>query len=65
MSRSSTTASSVIAATALAHSALRARSQRVPEQEERVFRVVNGLPEQVHHPVWAVMQSGSLAAVFV
>jgi undecaprenyl-diphosphatase len=37
----------------------------VTQAEERVFRLANGAPDIAHLPVWAVMQSGSLAAVFV
>jgi undecaprenyl-diphosphatase len=33
--------------------------------EESAFRAVNRLPSVLHIPVWAVMQFGSLASVFV
>lgn len=33
--------------------------------EERVFRTFNDAPQQLHIPVWAVMQSGSLAGVYI
>ncbi len=42
-----------------------ARAGGVSRAEEQVFRSVNGLPNALHGPLWAVMQSGSLAAVFV
>lgn len=60
--RRSTTA---IAATVLVESARRASSHRVSSTEAGVFRAFNQLPAGVHIPVWAVMQSGSLIAVFV
>jgi membrane-associated phospholipid phosphatase len=56
---------SALVAGALAESARRARSGEVRPPEERVFRVANGAPNGLHPPLWAVMQSGSLAAVFV
>jgi len=43
----------------------RARTRQVSPAEERVFRLFNNRPDAIHIPVWAVMQSGSLAAVFV
>lgn len=46
-------------------SALRARSGSVGPVEEAVFRRCNGVPDAVHPPVWLLMQSGSLGAVFV
>ena len=46
-------------------SARLASRRTVGASEERVFRSANGAPEQLPLPVWAVMQSGSLAAVFV
>ena len=42
-----------------------ARTDGVSTIEERVFRTFNRAPDAIHVPVWAVMQSGSLAAVFV
>jgi membrane-associated phospholipid phosphatase len=42
-----------------------ARAGGVSSREEHVFRSVNDLPNALHGPLWAVMQSGSLAAVFV
>lgn len=48
----------------LASTARDARAGGVSRSEERVFRSVNGLPDTLHVPLWAVMQSGSLAAVF-
>jgi undecaprenyl-diphosphatase len=38
---------------------------RVSLEEERVFRAVNDLPDALFPPVYAVMQCGNLAAVFV
>ncbi len=57
----------VVAAAAgvLAASWWRAAAMRVGPVEERIFRRANGLPDALHIPVWAVMQAGSLAAVFV
>jgi len=37
----------------------------VSAAEERVFHLFNDRPDAIHAPVWAVMQSGSFAAVFV
>ncbi|MEA2842612.1 MAG: hypothetical protein QOJ69_283, partial [Actinomycetota bacterium] len=42
-----------------------ARRRVVQSAEDVAFRTVNGLPDGLHRPVWAVMQAGSLAAVFV
>jgi len=53
------------AVAALFESARRARTHEVVAAEERVFRIFNDAPDRIHPPVWAVMQSGSLAAVFV
>ena len=53
------------AALALCESARRARGFDVGRFEERVFRRFNGAPDALHVPLWAVMQSGSLAAVYV
>lgn len=53
------------AAAVLAVSWRRAGSLQVGPVEERIFRRVNGLSDALHPPVWAVMQAGSLAAVFV
>jgi undecaprenyl-diphosphatase len=49
----------------LAASTAIARSREVHEVEHQVFRSVNDLPHALHPPVYVVMQSGSLAAVFV
>ena len=54
-----------LAAASLLESGRRARTRAVSPAEERVFRVFNDAPDQIHAPVWVVMQSGSLAAVFV
>lgn len=54
-----------VALAALGWSAVRARDHRVSNSEERVFRVANDASDRIEWPVWAVMQSGSLAAVFV
>ena len=48
-----------------AASAIEARTRQVGSTEETVFRSLNDLPDRWHVPVWAVMQSGSLAAVGV
>lgn len=56
----------VLAATAVVvRSARRAKSGGVHRTEETVFRSVNGLSDAIEKPVWLVMQTGSLAAVFV
>ena len=55
----------VLALVVLASTAHRARAGDLSPGEERVFRSFNGLPNVLSAPVWAVMQSGSLAAVFV
>jgi membrane-associated phospholipid phosphatase len=49
----------------LASTARDARAGGVSPREEHLFRSVNALPNALHGPLWAVMQSGSLAAVFV
>lgn len=54
-----------VAAAAVLESARRARARKVSATEERVFRLFNDGPDRIHLPVWVVMQSGSLAAVFV
>ena len=38
------------------------RRDRVGPREQAAFRLVNGLPDPLHGPAWAVMQAGSLAA---
>lgn len=53
------------AALVLCESARQARNLRVGRCEERVFRRFNGAPDSLHVPLWVVMQSGSLAAVWV
>jgi membrane-associated phospholipid phosphatase len=45
-------------------SARLASRRTVGPLEERVFRWANGASDRLHLPVWAVMQSGSLGAVF-
>ncbi len=52
-------------AVALSASARRARHRTVGREEAGVFRAVNGAPDAIHPPVWLLMQSGSLGAVFV
>ena len=54
-----------LAAVMLIDTARRARTHQVSPSEERIFRVFNEAPDAAHVPAWAVMQSGSLAAVFV
>jgi membrane-associated phospholipid phosphatase len=49
----------------LTSTAREARAGGVSRAEEHVFHSVNDLPNVLHGPLWAVMQSGSLAAVFV
>lgn len=56
---------SFAAVASLAESSRRARADRVGPVEERIFRSVNAAPESLRAPVWAVMQAGSLAAVFL
>lgn len=41
------------------------RSNHVGNAEERVFRRINGLPDELHRPAWAVMQMGSLGGAVV
>ncbi len=55
----------VVAAAALIASSTAARHREVSDPEEQLFRLINGAPDRLHSPVWAVMQGGSLAAVFV
>ena len=54
-----------VAGAALCGSACRARSGSVGDAEERVFRRFNDAPDGLHGPAWVLMQSGSLAGVFV
>ena len=42
--------------------ALAVRRDRVSPGEARVFRAVNGLPDALHAPAWAIMQLGTLGA---
>jgi len=49
----------------LAESSRRAKRHSVSPREERIFRAFNDAPDAIHVPAWAVMQAGSLAAVFV
>jgi glycosyltransferase 2 family protein len=49
-------------AAALLATALAVRRDRVSPGEARVFRAVNGLPDSLHPPVWAIMQLGTLGA---
>ena len=53
-----------LAVATLLDSARKARTHKVDPVEEHVFRLVNDAPNGAHLPLWAVMQSGSLAAVF-
>ena len=43
----------------------RASRRDVSAAEERVFRFFNNGPDAAHIPIWAVMQAGSYAAVYV
>jgi len=54
-----------LASVALIDTVRRAKTSQVSAAEERVFRLFNDRSDAIHVPVWAVMQSGSLAAVFV
>ncbi len=54
----------VAATLVLCESARRARRLSVGRCEECVFRRFNRAPESLHLPLWGVMQSGSLAAVY-
>lgn len=58
-------AETAIAVAVVVDSARRARTHQVSGTEEQVFRLVNNATDRVRVPVWAIMQSGSLAAVFV
>jgi glycosyltransferase 2 family protein len=51
-----------IGTAALLVTALAARRDRVSPAEARVFRAVNGLPDALHAPAWAIMQLGTLGA---
>ena len=59
MSRSRYATALVIGSVALLNSARQARTHRVSADEEHIFRPANDLPDAIHIPVWAVMQSGS------
>lgn len=54
-----------VALAALFASSLAARRRHVGRIEEQAFRLANDAPDGIHPPIWAIMQSGSLAAVFV
>ena len=56
---------STLAVATLLVTARRARTSDVGPAEERCFRAFNAAPDPIHAPVWVVMQSGSLAAVYV
>jgi undecaprenyl-diphosphatase len=49
-------------AVALLVTALAVRRDRVSPGEARVFRAINGLPDALHPPAWAIMQLGTLGA---
>jgi undecaprenyl-diphosphatase len=51
-----------IGTAALLVTALAVRRDRVSPSEAGVFRAVNGLPDAVHAPAWAIMQLGTLGA---
>lgn len=55
----------IVASLVLIESGRRARTHRVSTVETRVFRRFNDASDAIHVPVWALMQCGSLAAVFV
>src|SRR5262249_34546580 len=52
-----------IGTTALVVTALAARHDRVSRGEARAFCAVNGLPDALQVPAWAIMQLGTLGAV--
>lgn len=43
--------------------ALSARRDQVGHREARAFQAINGLPDSLYGPVWAIMQLGALGAV--
>src|SRR5512142_3367601 len=47
---------------ALLLTAMAVRRDRVSPWEAAVFRAVNGLPDALHAPAWAIMQLGTLGA---
>ena len=51
-----------IGTAALLVTALAVRRDRVSPDEARVFGAVNGLPDALHAPAWAIMQLGTLGA---
>ena len=51
-----------IGITALLATALAVRRDRVSLGEAKVFRAVNGLPDALQAPAWAIMQLGTLGA---
>jgi membrane-associated phospholipid phosphatase len=51
-----------IGTAALLVTALAVRRDRVSLGEAKAFRVVNGLPDALHAPAWAIMQLGTLGA---
>lgn len=51
-----------IGITALLGTALAVRRDRVRPGEAKVFRAVNGLPDALYVPAWAIMQLGALGA---
>jgi glycosyltransferase 2 family protein len=51
-----------IGTAALLVTALAVRRDRVSPDEARVFCAVNGLPDALHAPAWAIMQLGTLGA---
>jgi membrane-associated phospholipid phosphatase len=54
-----------VAGAVLYGSARLARANAVGDSEERFFRRFNDAPDELHVPAWVIMQSGSLAGVFV
>ena len=47
---------------ALLLTAMAVRRDRVSPREAEVFRAVNGLPDSLYLPAWAIMQLGTLGA---
>ncbi len=64
MRRLTRTVQAALAVAVAACTSRAAGAGHVTSKEERVFRSFNDLPQALYAPVWAVMQSGSLATVF-
>lgn len=55
-------ARALIASTSLGLITVAVRHDRVGVREERLFKLLNGLPDRLYHPVWLVMQLGTVGA---